>query len=53
MRGCSALAAAAEVERLVFPAYAGMFLLLNQIDLLEMRFPSARGDVPLIGVDEL
>ena len=36
------------VDVLVFPAHAGMFLLLADPAGVRIRFPRARGDVPLV-----
>ena len=45
-RGCSGRPGAGLTERVVFPACAGMFLLLADPAGVRMRFPRVRGDVP-------
>ena len=46
-RGCSAVWEAARAIDPVFPAYAGMFLLLHMPCGAAARFPRIRGDVPV------
>ena len=45
-RGCSVRSCAVCVQLLVFPAYAGMFLIIQVADIFVQRFPRIRGDVP-------
>ena len=45
-RGCSLFTAAAYIGRPVFPAYAGMFLVLRNKSSWFRSFPRIRGDVP-------
>ena len=46
-RGCSLLCVKGGFQLVVFPAYAGMFLLEQVGTVLPPRFPRIRGDVPL------
>ena len=46
MRGCSYFGVAAALFLLVFPAYAGMFLLSTVISVAAPSFPRVCGDVP-------
>ena len=45
-RGCSSDDELSVTVPAVFPAYAGMFRTIPQIQLHEQRFPRIRGDVP-------
>ena len=45
-RGCSDALARPRMEPEVFPAYAGMFLLVSPQDFRSWGFPRIRGDVP-------
>ena len=46
-RGCSAGRVPQVAYHLVFPAHAGMFPHVARLTIVAVRFPRARGDVPL------
>ena len=46
-RGCSGDVRDSKADRMVFPAYAGMFLIELSFEQVETSFPRIRGDVPM------
>ena len=46
-RGCSHQGVGSAADTVVFPAYAGMFLLNRPDGLVKVSFPRIRGDVPM------
>ena len=45
-RGCSRIDELKDEERMVFPAYAGVFLSMSSADISKLRVPRIRGGVP-------